>query len=101
VTTVSGTAQDDGTVVRVDVSMSRSIGRGRCLWLGPSSRVVRGRCSTPVWLPATLDGGLRFTLPIRHLLPRGTWTLRTRATDATGRLEPARARLNHVSLKLF
>ena len=97
---VSGTTEDDGTVVRVDVSLSRSIGHQRCLWLGPRSRVVRGKCAKPVWLKAKLDGGLRFTLAIRHIVPRGTWTLRTRATDDTGRQEPARPGLNVVSLKL-
>ena len=69
----------------------------------PRSRFVRGKCSKPVWLRAKLDGGLRFTLRVggRHLLPRGTWQLRTRATDETGRQEPARPGLNFVTLKLF
>jgi hypothetical protein len=98
--TVVGTTEDDGTVVRVDVSMSRSLGHGRCLWLAPRSKVARGRCAKPVWLPAKLDSGLRFTLRIRHILPRGTWRLRTRSTDETGRQEPARSGLNFVLVKL-
>jgi Tol biopolymer transport system component len=98
---VTGTAEDDSTVVRVDVSLSRSIGRGRCLWLGRGSRVVRGRCSKPVWNGARLANGLRFSLQIRHILPRGTWRLRTRATDATGKREPARSGRNAVAVRLI
>jgi Tol biopolymer transport system component len=98
--TVSGTAEDDGTVVRVDVSLARRIGKGRCLWLSRGSRVVRGKCSAPVWVAAKLDNGLRFSLAIRHILPRGTWALRTRATDQTGTREPARAGANALTLKL-
>ncbi len=101
VRSVTGTAEDDGGVVRVDVSMSRSIGRGRCLWLGARSRVVRKSCVRPVWLPARLVGGLRFSLAIRHVLPRGSWHLRTRATDNTGKREPARAGANALTVRLF
>jgi hypothetical protein len=100
VRSVTGTAQDDGVVARVDVSLSRSTGKGRCLWLAGRSRVVTGRCAKPVWLESRLDSGFRFSLPIRHLLPRGTWHLRTRATDATGKAEPVRGRRNSVTLKL-
>jgi hypothetical protein len=80
--------------------MSRSIGKGRCLWLGARSRVVRGRCAKPVWVAARLDSGLRFSLPIRRLLPRGTWQLRTRATDRTGKREPRRVGRNALTLRL-
>ena len=97
---VSGTAEDDNGVAGVDISLSRSIGNGRCLWLGPRSRVLRGRCSKTVWLQARLDSGLRFTLAIRRLLPRGTWNLRTRATDRTGKQEGRRAGRNAVRLRL-
>jgi Ca2+-binding RTX toxin-like protein/Tol biopolymer transport system component len=99
--TVTGTTEDDGTVARVDIALSRGIGKGRCLWLGRGSRVVRGRCSRPVWVQAQLANGLRFSLRIRHILPRGTWHLRTRATDQTGRREPVRSSRNFVSLKLI
>jgi Tol biopolymer transport system component len=97
---VTGTAQDDSGVVRVEVSMSRSIGRGRCLWLGRGSRVVRGRCARRVWVGARVVNGLRFSLRIRRLLPRGRWHLRTRATDRMGTREPARAGSNSVTLRL-
>lgn len=98
---VSGTTWDDGAVGHVDVSMSRSVSRGRCLWLGKHSRIVRGRCSRPVWLRARLATGLRFTLPVRHLLPRGRWRLRTRATDTTGNAEPPRAGADLVTIRLL
>jgi Tol biopolymer transport system component/Ca2+-binding RTX toxin-like protein len=98
---VTGTTEDDTAVARVDVSLSRRIGHGRCLWLGARSRVVRGRCSKPVWQKAQLDTGLRFSLRIRHILPRGTWQLRTRATDETGQREPARNGTNLLKLRLI
>jgi Ca2+-binding RTX toxin-like protein len=97
---VTGSAQDDSAVVRVDVSMSRSIGHGRCLWLGRRSKVIRGRCARPVWVRARLVNGLRFSLQIRRLLPRGKWRLRTRALDEQGTLEPARSGSNLVTLRL-
>lgn len=97
---ITGTAEDDGVVARVDISMSRSVGHGRCLWLGRGSRVIRGRCARPVWVGARLVNGLRFSLQLRHLLPRGRWQLRTRATDATGTSEPARAGTNSLTLRL-
>jgi Ca2+-binding RTX toxin-like protein/Tol biopolymer transport system component len=98
---VTGTTEDDSGVARVEVSLSRSIGKGRCLWLGTRSRVLRGRCARPVWVRARVANGLRFSLPIRHILPRGTWRLRTRATDAAGTREPARSGTNSVRLRLL
>jgi Tol biopolymer transport system component/Ca2+-binding RTX toxin-like protein len=97
---ITGTTEDDGVVARVDASLARSIGKGRCLWLAPRSRVVKGRCSKPVWLRTRLTGGLRFTLPIRRILPRGTWHLRTRATDQTGKSERTRPGINSVKVRL-
>jgi hypothetical protein len=97
---VTGTAEDDSVVGRVEVSLSRSIGKGRCLWLGARSRVVRGRCARPVWNTTRLASGLRFSLQIRHILPRGTWRLRTRATDESGLRDPARQGTNSVTLRL-
>jgi Tol biopolymer transport system component len=97
---VTGTAQDDGTVARVDVSLSRSLGNGRCLWLAVRSRVVKGECATRVWVRSRLDSGFRFSLQVRHSLPRGTWHLRTRATDGTRKSEPARVGHNSVTLKV-
>jgi Tol biopolymer transport system component len=98
--TIEGTANDDDGVERVEVSMSRSIGRGRCLWLRRGGRVSRGRCARPMWVGARLDNGLRFSLRIRRLLPRGTWRLRTRATDGTGKREPVRGGTNTVRVRL-
>jgi hypothetical protein len=97
---VIGTSEDDGVVARVDVSLSRPIGHGRCLALAGGSRVVRAACAKPVWLRAHLVGGLRFTLAIRHILPRGSWRLRTRATDQTGKVEPVRSGTNSVVVRL-
>jgi hypothetical protein len=63
--------------------------------------VVRGRCARPVWDGTRLVNGLRFSLQVRHILPRGRWHLRTRATDDTGRREPARSGRSSVTLRLL
>jgi hypothetical protein len=86
----TGTAEDDGGVAKVEVSLMRRLGKNRCLWLARGSKVKKAPCSKPVWVTTKLDGGLRWSLQVRRLLPRGTWTLRSRATDTTGRQEPAR-----------
>jgi Tol biopolymer transport system component len=90
---IAGSAEDNGQVVAVRVAASRSIGRGRCLWLARGSRLVRQACARPVYLEARLVDGLRWTLRVPHLLPRGTWTVRSQAVDDTGlpeRLRPGR-----------
>lgn len=86
----TGTAEDDGGVAKVEISLMRKLGKNRCLWLARGSKVKKAPCSKPVWVTTNLDGGLRWSLQVRRLLPRGTWTLRSRATDTTGRQEPAR-----------
>lgn len=97
---LTGTTEDDGGVAKVEVSLVRKLGKNRCVWLARGSRVKTAPCSKPVWVTTRLDGGLRWSLQVRRLLPRGTWTLRSRATDTTGRQEPARQNINSVSLKL-
>ncbi|MBX5470337.1 MAG: PD40 domain-containing protein, partial [Thermoleophilaceae bacterium] len=97
---IAGTAKDDGLVTRVDVAASRSVGRGRCLWLGRRGATVRRSCGRPLWLRAKVASGLRWTLRIGRLLPRGTWTVRSRATDDTGRVEKPRPGRNVTSFRL-
>jgi Tol biopolymer transport system component len=98
---ITGTTEDDSSVAHVDVALSRSVGGGRCLWLGKGSRVVRARCERPVWVRARLASGLRFSLQVRHLLPRGTWHLRARAMDAQGTVEPRRTGTNALTIRLL
>jgi hypothetical protein len=97
---IAGTTEDDSSVVRVRVAVSRSIGRGRCVWLGRGSRLVRARCSKPVFLNARVADGLRWTLRVPHLLPRGSWTVRSQAIDDTGRTERFRSGRNVASFRL-
>jgi Tol biopolymer transport system component len=97
---VAGTARDDGPLAAVDVAVSRRAGERGCVWLGRRGALVRRPCDEPLWLRARLTSGLRFTLRIGRLLPRGTWTVRSRATDAGGRVEETRPGANVVGFVL-
>ena len=97
---IAGTVTDNGAVQRVDVSLSRSIGSGRCLALTRGRRFVRVRCGRPVWLRARVTNGLRFTARIGRLLPRGNWTLRSRATDDAGQVDAAEPGRNSVQFRV-
>jgi hypothetical protein len=91
---IAGTSADNSRVVRVRVAVSRSIGHGRCLWLGRGAHMVKKRCSQPQYLEARVTDGLRWTLRVPHLLPRGTYTVRSVAIDDTGLVERLRAGRN-------
>ena len=97
---VAGTARDDRGVARVEVALSRSIGRGRCLWLRRNSRLARGPCGRPIYLTARLVNGLRFTLRLGRLLPRGSYTVRSRAVDLSGQADRTAAGVNTASFRL-
>jgi Tol biopolymer transport system component len=97
---IAGTSEDDSSVVRVRVAASRSIGRGRCLWLGRGSRLVRARCNKPVFLDARVTDGLRWTLRVPHLIPRGTYKIRAQAIDDTGLRERFRSGRNVATFRL-
>ncbi|MEX2194374.1 MAG: hypothetical protein WD844_03735 [Thermoleophilaceae bacterium] len=96
---VAGTVRDDGGVAAVEVAMSRRAGSA-CVWLGRAGGLRRGPCNRPQWLRARLTSGLRYTLRIGRLLPRGVWTVRSRAYDATGNVEAPNAGENIVSVRL-
>ena len=99
---LTGTAEDNGVVAAVHVSLVRRVRRGRCEWLATGSRVVTRSCGRPIWIRTRLSGGFRWHLRLRgHRLPRGSWTLRSRATDDTGRVERTRPGRNRVSLRLI
>ena len=101
VRTLSGTAEDNGSVAAVEVAFFRRGGRGRCRWLAKPSRVVTRSCRRPVWNRTRLTGGFRWHLSVRgHRLPRGAWTLRSRARDDTGRVEVTRPGVNVLKLRL-
>ena len=44
---IAGTVQDNGQIARVRVAASRSIGRGRCLWLRADGHLLRRSCRRP------------------------------------------------------
>jgi hypothetical protein len=71
-----------GAVKQVSVSVARASGR-RCRFLRADGRFTPVRsCRRALWLPAT--GASRWTLRSRRTVPRGTYFVRARATDAAG-----------------
>lgn len=96
---VAGTARDDRAVAAVEVSVARRVGR-RCFSLGRGKRLVKSPCDEPRYLRARVENGLRFTLRIGRLLPRGTYTIRSRAIDRTGQVETEREGSNAVKVTL-
>jgi Tol biopolymer transport system component len=97
---IAGTVEDNGPIARVRVAASRPVGHGRCAWLARGSRLVRRPCNRPFYLKARVADSLRWTLRVPHLLPRGTWTVRSLATDTTGLTERLRKRRNLNSFRL-
>jgi hypothetical protein len=85
--TLAGTARAARGVRRVEVTVQRKAG-GRCRWMTAKGTVaVRKRTCRTVWLPAR--GTTAWTLTLRRGLPKGAWTVRSRATDRTGARETA------------
>jgi Ca2+-binding RTX toxin-like protein len=97
---VAGTSEDNGKVLRVRVAVSRSIGHGKCVWLTRGAHLLKKRCSQVQYLDGRVTDGLRWTLRIPHLLPRGTYTVRSQAIDDTGLVESFRNGRNVTSFKL-
>jgi hypothetical protein len=97
---IAGTSDDDSSVTRVRVAVSRRVGHGKCVWLGRGSHLVKQSCRRPLYLNARLLDGLRWTLRVPHLVPRGTWTARSLATDDTGLTERLRKGRNVASFRL-
>ncbi len=97
---IAGTVEDNGQVARVRVAASRSIGHGRCLWLARGGHLLRRSCGRPFYLNARVTDSLRWTLRIPHLLPRGTWSVRSQAVDNTGLAERFRSGRNLTSFRL-
>jgi Ca2+-binding RTX toxin-like protein len=97
---IAGTVEDNGRVARVRVAASRSIGHGRCLWLARGGHTLRRSCRRPFYLNARVADSLRWTLRVPRLLPRGTWKVRSLATDTTGRTEHLRSGRNLNTFRL-
>src|SRR3954452_3521335 len=87
-----GTASDVGCGVdRVQISMGRRVGK-KCNYLARSSKLSRhaASCARPtVWLPTTGTPSWSFRLPKK--LARGTYIVRTRATDFAGNVQRVRS----------
>lgn len=97
---IAGTVEDNGPVARVRVAARRSIGHGKCLWLARGSHLVRRSCARPFYLNARVSDSLRWTLRVPHLLPRGTWSVRSQAFDTTGMAERFRPGRNLTSFRV-
>jgi 6-phosphogluconolactonase (cycloisomerase 2 family) len=90
-----GTASDDRGVARVEVSLVRlrggaRIARATCRALTSRGRfhalkVRHGRCSPSGFLRA--KGTTRWSFALKHRLPKGSYVLTVRATDAAGNAE--------------
>jgi S-formylglutathione hydrolase FrmB len=93
VLTVRGTVSDRGCdgsrVDRVLVAIARREGGGRCRHLGRGGRLGAPRsCRRPAYLLAA--GTSRWRLRRRVALPRGAYTVRSRAVDRAGNVERKR-----------
>ena len=100
-TRVAGRARDGacGRVTRVEVSIGRRVGRGRCRFLGPRGRFGRARrCRRPVFTPAR--GGTKWRFGVRRRLPKGRYIVRARAVDTVGNHETVRTRRNTKSKRV-
>jgi hypothetical protein len=86
--TVAGRASDRGCggLARVRVAVARPRGHGRCRFLRRSGRLSHGRsCRRPLWLRA--HGLAHWRLRAKRRLPRGTYSVQTRAIDRAGNRE--------------
>jgi hypothetical protein len=97
---IAGTVEDNGPIARVRVAASRSVGHGRCLWLVRGGHLLRRSCRKPFYLNARVTDSLRWTLRVPRLLPRGTWAVRSLATDTTGLTERLRNGRNVNTFRL-
>jgi hypothetical protein len=92
-----GTASDVGCGLdRVDVSVARKVGK-RCRYLTGASRISRSAstCGRPAaWLRA--NGTTRWSFRLPKRLARGTYILRTRATDFAGNVQHLRSKRLHI-----
>ena len=89
--TLQGKARDRGCAKlrKVKVAVARRVklhGRIRCRWLGSKGRFGRrSRCDRPHWLDAR--GAAAWRLRLRRPLARGSYLVRSRATDRAGNRE--------------
>ena len=61
---------------------------------------MKKRCTQPQYLEARVTDGLRWTLRVPHLLPRGLYTVRSVAVDDSGLVERLRSGRNVNTFRL-
>jgi CSLREA domain-containing protein len=108
--TLTGTASDaDGDLSRVEVAIFQKVGSRRrpaCRNINSKGNAVRGkvdskrRCRPTTFLRAS--GTEKWSFKLRKTLPKGTWTIATRATDRAGLRETtfSKSDRNQVGVKL-
>ena len=68
-------------VVRVLVSIYKTVGHGRCRFLTKRGKLSAARsCDRPLWLRAT--GSKHWVLRLKHKIPKGHYLIRAQAIDA-------------------
>src|SRR5215217_2398602 len=87
-----GTARDVGCGLdRVEISVARKVGR-KCRYLAGTKKLSRRAtsCARPTrWLK--VKGTKRWSFRFSRRLPKGTYVIRTRATDFAGNVERLRS----------
>ena len=80
-----------GRVARVEVAIARAAAKRKCRFVAGGGRLTAARkCSKPVWLKA--KGTATWRLDSGRALPRGSYTVKARARDAAGNVQPAPVR---------
>jgi hypothetical protein len=89
-----------GRLARVQVSVARKGGGKRCRYLAATGKLSRPRsCGRLHWL--TVGSNTRWKFNAKRALPRGTYVLRVRSRDFTGKASPvSRKRRSAVTVKL-
>jgi hypothetical protein len=81
-----GAAQDDAAIGKVYLALRAVATRnGACRWFDGRTKLVTAPCDAPVLVtPPLLNGGWRYSLPLRARLARGPYRLVAVAVDASG-----------------
>ena len=98
--TLHGTARDRGCAGLAKVSLSIALHkRHRCRFLKKNGRLGKARkCKSVQWIPA--KGTKKWRLRTTRRLPKGTYTIQTRATDKLANKEKKRTKTNFKRLQL-
>jgi hypothetical protein len=98
--TLRGTARDRGCAGLARVSISVALHkRHRCRFLKKNGRLGKARkCKRIQWIPA--KGKRAWRLSRTRRLPKGTYTIQTRATDKLANKEKKRTKTNFKRLQL-